>query len=81
MSEMRRTFQTLPAVVCRLATKRAVLVQETTKSGLATVCTFDRRITSANVKVETEDRRGLGFVIRSATDRSFTFANVNYPGS
>jgi hypothetical protein len=81
VSEMRRTFQTLPAVVCRLATKRAVLVQETTKSGLAGVCTFDRRITSANVKVEIEDTRSLGFVIRRATDRSFTFANVNHQRS
>ena len=29
VSEMQRTFQTLPAVVCRLAAKRALLVQET----------------------------------------------------
>ena len=29
MSEMQRTFQTLPAVVCPLAAKRALLVQET----------------------------------------------------
>jgi hypothetical protein len=78
MSEMRRPFQTLPAVVCRLAAKRALLVQETIKSGLARVCTFDRKTASANVKVEIEHRRSPGFVIRRATDRSLTFANLKH---
>ncbi len=63
MSEMRSPFQTLPAVVCRLAIERALLVQETMKSGLARVCTFDRKTASATVKVEIEDRRSPGFVI------------------
>ena len=81
MSEMQRTFQTLPAlpaVVCRLAAKSALLVQETIKSGLARVFTFDRRTASANVKVEIEDRRNPGFVIRRATDRPLTFANLKH---
>ena len=47
-------------------------------SGLPRVCTFDRKTTSANVKVEIEDRRGLGFVIGRATDRSLTFANPKH---
>jgi hypothetical protein len=79
MSEMRRPFQTLRAVACRLAAKKALLVQETIKSGLARVCTFDRRIASANVKVEIADR--VARDLRRATDRSFTFANVNHQRS
>jgi hypothetical protein len=48
------------------------------KSGLASVCPFDRKTASANVKVEIEERRSPGFVIRRATDRSLTFANLKH---
>lgn len=47
-------------------------------SGLARVSTFDRKTASANVKVEIEDRRSPGLVLRRATDRSLTFANLKH---
>ena len=82
MSEMQRTFQTLPAlpaVVCRLAAKRGSPgAVETIRVGLARVSTFDRNTASANVRVEIEDSRNPGFVIRRATDRSLTFANLKH---
>ena len=53
-------------------------MQETIKSGLARVCTFDRKTASANVKVGIEDRRSPGSVIRRATDRSLTFVNLKH---
>lgn len=53
-------------------------MQETIKSGLAGVCTFDRKTASANVKVEIKDRHSPGFVVRRATDRSLTFANLKH---
>ena len=61
-----------------LVATRALLMQETTKSGLARVCTFDLKTGSANVKVEIEDRGSAGFVIRRATVRSLRFAILQH---
>ena len=61
MSEMQCTFQALPAVVCRQKSSPGAGDH---KSGLARVCTSDRKTASANVKVEIEDSGSPGFVIR-----------------
>ena len=78
MSEMQRTFQTLPAVVCPLAAKRALLVQETIRVAWLECPLLAGKRASANVKVEIEDRRSPRFEIRRATGRSLTFANLKH---